>query len=123
MSTAQEPAAQITNTLFPPPPEFYKQFTDDNVARYGELTSNNAGPSRSPRLTSGGITARAELSAEERQELEHLTASLGPPRSDWIEEEGRWVTFGEMSTVSQGYMDFTFELYLLAHLAGPILSS
>jgi hypothetical protein len=28
-------------------------------------------------------------------------ASLGPPRSDWIEEEGRWVTFGEMSTVSQ----------------------
>jgi hypothetical protein len=97
MSSAQEPAAQITNTLFPPPPEFYKQFTEENVARYEALIENEAGPSRSPRTGSPG---RVELGAEEKQELEGLRASLKPPRADWIEEEGKWVTFGEMHTVS-----------------------
>jgi mediator of RNA polymerase II transcription subunit 7 len=74
MSSGQEPAAQITNTLFPPPPEFYKQFTDENVARYEALKDKEAG-------------------------LERLRGSLQPPRADWIEEEGRWVTFGEMHAV------------------------
>jgi mediator of RNA polymerase II transcription subunit 7 len=97
MSSAQEPAAQIANTLFPPPPEFYKQFTDANIARYEELSGTQAGPSKSLRATSPG---RVELGAEEREELEKLRASLQPPRSDWFEEEGRWVTFGELSTVS-----------------------
>jgi mediator of RNA polymerase II transcription subunit 7 len=100
MSSAQEPAAQITNTLFPPPPEFYKQFTDERVARYDELTGNEAGPSRSPRAAAGPL-GRAELGPEDREELEGLRKTLQPPRSDWVEEEGRWVTFGEMSTVSQ----------------------
>jgi mediator of RNA polymerase II transcription subunit 7 len=102
MSAAQEPAAQITNTLFPPPPEFFKQFTNENVARYEELSSIEAGPSKSPRAATG---ARVELGAEERDELETLRASLAPPRSDWLEEEGRWVTFGEMSTVCYLYLD------------------
>jgi mediator of RNA polymerase II transcription subunit 7 len=96
MSSAQEPAAQITNTLFPPPPEFYKQFTDENVAQFEALKENEAGPSRSPRAGSPG---RVELGAEERVELERLQRSLQPPRADWTEEEGRWVTFGEMHTV------------------------
>jgi mediator of RNA polymerase II transcription subunit 7 len=82
MSSGQEPAAQITNTLFPPPPEFYKHFTDENVARYEALKEDEAGPSRSPRTGSPG---RVELGAEERQELEGLRASLEPPRADWIE--------------------------------------
>jgi mediator of RNA polymerase II transcription subunit 7 len=102
MSAAQEPTAQITNTLFPPPPEFFKQFTNENVARYEELSSNEAGPSKSPRAVAG---TRIELGAEERNELEVLRASFAPPRSDWIEEEGRWVTFGEMSTVRYLYLD------------------
>jgi len=105
MSSAQEPAAQITNTLFPPPPEFYKQFTDENVARYEALIENEAGPSRSPRTSSPG---RVQLGADEREELERLRASLQPPRADWIEEEGRWVTFGEMHTVS--HMEVVIEL-------------
>jgi len=96
MSSAQEPAAQITNTLFPPPPDFYKQFTDENVARYEALKENEAGPSRSPRA---GSPSRVELEAQEREELEGLRSSLQPPKADWIEEEGRWVTFGEMHTV------------------------
>ena len=96
MSSAQEPVAQITNTLFPPPPEFYKQFTDKNVARYQALQENEAGPSRSPRA---GSPSRVELEPQEREELERLRSSLQPPRADWIEEEGRWVTFGEMHTV------------------------
>ena len=102
MSAAQEPTAQITNTLFPPPPEFFKQFTDENLARYEELTSNEAGPSKSPRAATA---ARTELDSEEREELGRLRASLAPPSSDWIEEEGRWVTFGEMSTVSHLCLD------------------
>lgn len=102
MSAAQESTAQITNTLFPPPPEFFKQFTDENLARHEEFTSNEAGPSKSPRAAAG---ARTELDAEEREELERLRASLAPPRSDWIEEEGRWVTFGEMSTVGDLCLD------------------
>jgi mediator of RNA polymerase II transcription subunit 7 len=102
MSAAQEPTAQITNTLFPPPPESFKQFTNENIARYKELSSNEAGPSKSPRATT---EARTELGAEDREELEKLRASLAPPRSDWIEEEGRWVTFGEMSTVRYLYLD------------------
>jgi hypothetical protein len=114
MSNAQESAAQITNTLFPPPPEFYKQFTDENVARYDALKENEAGPSRSPRTGSPG---RVELGAEERQELEGLRASLEPPRADWIEEEGRWVTFGEMHTVSH-----TEAVALLGLVPQPVLS-
>jgi mediator of RNA polymerase II transcription subunit 7 len=114
MSSGQEPAAQITNTLFPPPPEFYKQFTDENVARYDALKENEAGPSRSPR---GGSPGRVELGAEERQEPEGLRASLEPPRADWIEEEGRWVTFGEMHTVSH-----TEVVALLGLVPQPVLS-
>ena len=108
MSNTQEPQAQITNTLFPPPPEFYKQFTHERVARYAELTNSEAGPSRSPR----GIPVsaeREELSTEERQEMEGLRVALQPPRSDWVEEEGRWVTFGELSTVSWLFMLVTFD--------------
>lgn len=99
-------SAQITNTLFPPPPEYYKQFTQENIDRYELL---KAGPSRprprsqSPRLTTNaeeyGGHARAELSPEETAELERLDGALGKPRADWIHEEGRWVTFGELSTV------------------------
>lgn len=100
--------AQITNTLFPPPPEYYKQFTPENLERHDELSSKG-GPSRprsrssSPQPTPADHThdGRAELSPEAVSELERLDGALKKPRADWIREEGRWVTFGEMSTVSR----------------------
>lgn len=90
--------SQIANTLFPPPPEYYKKFSDANVARYEHLSSTGAGPSRSP---TGGedLTGRAQLTSEDAAELEELSRSLEKPRADWIREEGRWVSFGEMSMV------------------------
>jgi mediator of RNA polymerase II transcription subunit 7 len=105
-------SAQITNTLFPPPPEYYKQFTDENLERYDELSSNQAGPSRprSPRPVSDlNENERAELSAEESAELTQLEGALRRPRADWIKEEGRWVTFGEMSTVCPVHHHPNFE--------------
>lgn len=101
--TMGEPSAQITNTLFPPPPEYYKQFTQENLERYDDLLTR-AGPSRtrsrssSPRPSAD--EGRVELNDEELTELGRLKGLLEKPRSDWIHDEGRWVTFGEMSTVS-----------------------
>jgi mediator of RNA polymerase II transcription subunit 7 len=98
MASTEQTAAPITNTLFPPPPEYYKQYTDDNVARYETLNPAEAGPSRSQSVQP--TFPRAELSPEDKDELERLRGMLAPPRADWVREEGRWVTFGEMYTVS-----------------------
>jgi mediator of RNA polymerase II transcription subunit 7 len=100
MASNEQSAAPITNTLFPPPPEYFEQFTDENLARFEHLSSAEAGPSRSTTSDNAGTGARAELSDAEKEELERLRSTLGPPRADWIKEEGRWVTFGEMYTVS-----------------------
>lgn len=94
-----QPSAQITNTLFPPPPEYFKLFTDENAERYDKLTTRAGSRSPHPNDSEGG----RELTTEEGHELDRLRGSLGRPRPDWIREEGRWVTFGEMSTVSLPY--------------------
>lgn len=68
----------ITNTLFPPPPEYYKAFTPEAVERLAELRSKDEG-------------------GEER---ERLQKEQDPPRTDWILEDGRWMAFGQQYTVS-----------------------
>lgn len=68
----------ITNTLFPPPPEYYKAFTPEAVERLAELRSKDEG-------------------GEERERLEK---EQDPPRTDWILEDGRWMAFGQQYTVS-----------------------
>lgn len=55
-----EDQAAIANTLFPPPPVYYKEYVDEKI----------------------GI-----------EELE-------PPRVDWVEEETRWMCFGDVLSVS-----------------------
>lgn len=67
-------AVPITNTLFPPPPGYYKAFTPEAVAQ----------------------AAAAEEEGQENDEL----AALRPPRTDWVLEDGRWMLFGQMYTVS-----------------------
>lgn len=68
----------ITNTLFPPPPEYYKAFTPEAVERLAELRAKDEG-------------------GEERERLEK---EQDPPRADWVLEDGRWMAFGQQYTVS-----------------------
>lgn len=68
----------ITNTLFPPPPEYYKAFTPEAVERLAELRTKDEG-------------------GEERERLEK---ELDPPRTDWVLVDGRWMAFGQQYTVS-----------------------
>jgi mediator of RNA polymerase II transcription subunit 7 len=100
MASTEQGAAPITNTLFPPPPEYFKHFTDENLAQYEVLSSAEAGPSRSSPPDINGNPGRAKLSGDDQEELERFWSMLQPPRVDWIKEEGRWVTFGEIYTVS-----------------------
>ena len=69
----------ITNTLFPPPPEYYKAFTPEAVERLADLRSKDEG-------------------GEERERLEK---EQDPPRTGWILEDGRWMAFGQQYTVSR----------------------
>lgn len=96
----------ITNTLFPPPPGYYKAYTPENVARLAELRGsddNDAGPSSPSPSTS---VPDAQPAPAEPGELEELTAAQDPPRADWVLEEGRWMLFGQMYTVRTTY-DFS----------------
>jgi mediator of RNA polymerase II transcription subunit 7 len=118
MSSTEQTAAPITNTLFPPPPEYYKQYTDENVARYETLNPAEAGPSRSQSVQP--TSPRAELSPGEKEELERLRGMLAPPRADWVREEGRWVTFGEMYTVSPLLAGTTTSMDWVVCQSGPL---
>jgi mediator of RNA polymerase II transcription subunit 7 len=100
-----EGALAITNTLFPPPPAYFKAFTDENLARYAEL----GGPSRLPYKSSEKTGTQSPSSvpnpeeaqnSTSEQELAGVEAQLGPPRSDWVKEEGAWKCFGETHHVS-----------------------
>jgi mediator of RNA polymerase II transcription subunit 7 len=105
----EEANVPITNTLFPPPPDFYKAYTDDNLRRSLQL---RGGPSFTSKARAGAATASevdvdvdglaasdAELNDEQRQELTGLRALLDKPRADWVREEGKWMSFGEIYTV------------------------
>lgn len=67
----------ITNTLFPPPPDYYTAYTSENVAEWD---------SRRDEALSGGSA-------------EAGPSRLDKPREDWVREEGRWMCFGQMYTV------------------------
>lgn len=85
----------ITNTLFPPPPEYYKAFTSEAVERLAELRSKDE-------------------SGEERERLER---ELDPPRTEWILEDGRWMAFGQQYTVSVVFNICFVALAMFARLA------
>ncbi|ORX37357.1 hypothetical protein BD324DRAFT_444141 [Kockovaella imperatae] len=83
-------ASELANTLFPPPPPFYKEFTDANLARYAELRGEPSGTSKN--------RASSPISAD-TPELRDLESKLERPRADWIVEEGRWMCFGQQYDV------------------------
>jgi mediator of RNA polymerase II transcription subunit 7 len=75
-------AVPITNTLFPPPPGYYKAYTPAAVERYAALRGEEPAEPAAP------------------GELDELTAALDVPRADWVLEEGQWMLFGQKYTVS-----------------------
>jgi len=121
MSTAQSPPDEanlpITNTLFPPPPSFYKSFTEAKVARHGELRTakgkNRAHPEDDDDIA---YLSSRTLKEEEEGELGNLEEELGKPRVDWVNEDGRWMCFGQMHTVSTAVSRVTLVPFPL-HLA------
>lgn len=102
---AQQPPVsheqELANNIFPPPPAYYKAFTSANLARHSAL----AGPSGTSKSRGAGDAESAETvvarTEEEASEYARLTAALEPPRSDWVEEEGRWKAFGDVLSVSR----------------------
>jgi len=102
---AQQPPVsheqELANNIFPPPPAYYKAFTSANLARHSAL----AGPSGTSKSRGAGDAESAETvvarTEEEESQCARLTAALDPPRSDWVEEEGRWKAFGDVLSVSR----------------------
>lgn len=103
--SAEDANLPITNTLFPPPPAYFKAYTDMKLARFRDLSGEGeAGPSR-PRVQAAPNNADVDpegrtLTEEEEAELAGLRGQLEKPRADWVKEEGRWMCFGQMYTVS-----------------------
>lgn len=103
----------ITNTLFPPPPVYYKAFTAQNVARFAALRGEGATTGAEGEGSSTSTTAAASTSTSAAAgideaalaappapgELDRLASELSPPRADWVREDGRWMLFGQMYTV------------------------
>ncbi|WVR06085.1 hypothetical protein IAU60_003113 [Kwoniella sp. DSM 27419] len=96
--SGQEAALPITNTLFPPPPPYYQAFTEDNLDQYEVLAGTplfrkdkGKGRAQSQDIPSG-------VADGEDRELVELRAKLEPPRADWVDDDGRWMCFGQMYT-------------------------
>jgi len=93
---------ELANNIFPPPPAYYKAFSSANLSRYSAL----AGPSGTSKSRGAGDAEDASQDTagrteQEEQEYAGLRAALDPPRSDWVEEEGRWKAFGDVLSVSR----------------------
>jgi len=89
----------ITNTLFPPPPSYYKAFTEANVARHVELRTARGKERALPEFDSDvPIGSERQLNDEEEKELARLEGDLEKPRVACIDEDGRWMCYGQMYT-------------------------
>ena len=97
---AETQQASISNTLFPPPPAYFRAFTTENINRYSQL-GGPSGTSKNRAHASGHEDPddKAVLNDEETAELEKLKGLLEPPRADWVKEEGQWKVFGEVHSV------------------------
>lgn len=107
----QEAALPITNTLFPPPPPYFQAFTDEAIERYEALTgksllvNDQRDKSKDEKEKQDDRDIRldsrmGDLTEEEQNEKLELERTLGRPRADWVIEDGRWMCFGTMYTVS-----------------------
>jgi hypothetical protein len=69
----------LSNTVFPPPPAIYKQYTSENVAKLQQYRS---------------------LKGKEKETSEwDDIRELDKPRVDWVAEEGSWSCYGKRYAV------------------------
>lgn len=73
-----------------------------------DLDSNSAGPSTAPGKDKdgkplAGVDAEALAAPAQAGEMDKLVAELSPPRADGVLEDGRWMLFGQMYTVSRRF--------------------
>ncbi|OCF54314.1 hypothetical protein L486_08228 [Kwoniella mangroviensis CBS 10435] len=92
----QENPLPITNTLFPPPPAYWQSFTETNIQRYESLTGTSFFDNQGDELKQD---INLDLGEDERKELEELKIRLNKPRNDWVEEDGRWMSFGTLFNI------------------------
>ncbi|WWC99926.1 hypothetical protein V866_006835 [Kwoniella sp. B9012] len=92
----QEDPLPITNTLFPPPPAYWQSFTETNIQRYESLTGTSFFDNQRDEVK-GDI--ESDQGEDERKELEELKIRLDRPRNDWVEEDGRWMSFGTLFNI------------------------
>lgn len=95
-----EAGVPITNTLFPPPPGYYKAFTPAALERLAELEGHKAEDNGDAGPSDDVEISESAAAPAEPGELEALETSLKPPRADWVLDDGRWMLFGQMYTVS-----------------------
>ncbi|WRT64378.1 uncharacterized protein IL334_001310 [Kwoniella shivajii] len=94
---SEEEALPITNTLFPPPPVYWQSYTSSNIGRYESLTGTSIiGKEKGKGKVENGI--ELDLNDEEKIEVETLKGKLEKPIAGWVEEDGRWMCFGNMYT-------------------------
>ena len=117
----------LANSLFPPPPAYYKHFTKANLDRYAALGGGSStstskrdgetdGAGGTDDAMDGSGATRIDLSEGEQQELESLRSALQPPRADWVQEEGKWLTFGQQYTVRRSVSSHLPPLFLFSFL-------
>ncbi|BEJ12180.1 hypothetical protein CspHIS471_0206400 [Cutaneotrichosporon sp. HIS471] len=87
-------AVPITNTLFPPPPGYYKAYTPEAVEQHAALGEEEV--ARDPEL-----------------------AALEPPRADWVLEEGQWMLFGQKYT-AEPHIPTAKDIGLPALVSDPV---
>ncbi|WVQ61949.1 uncharacterized protein L199_000082 [Kwoniella botswanensis] len=92
----QEDPLPITNTLFPPPPAYWQSFTETNIQRYESLTGTSFFDIQGDEVKAD---MDSDLGEEETKELEELKLRLNRPRNDWVEEDGRWMSFGTLFNI------------------------
>ena len=107
MSNADEAGLGIANTLYPPPPDYYKAYTTEILERLAELRGEPSGTNKGRGLSSDnagdepdGERSSMAMGSDEANELAELEGKLHKPRADWVNQDGRWMCFGQMYTVS-----------------------
>ncbi|WVF70240.1 hypothetical protein IAT40_005029 [Kwoniella sp. CBS 6097] len=108
----QEAALPITNTLFPPPPPYFQAYTQANLDQYKEITgrplfssSKDKGKGRVNGADEEDQRTDVDQNREagpsvrvDSEEGRAIVEKLEKPRANWIEEDGRWMCFGQMYT-------------------------
>lgn len=91
---------QITNTVFPPPPAYYKAYTNANLTKYA--LAESSGTSKQKGLSPVDVSPEGPEDVEDGEVggMDELRKMLEKPNVEWVKEEGKWMCFGKEYRVS-----------------------